>query len=221
MILYIFSMSETVFEIFWKKPFLKKLCQMLLFPKTSWLWSNNVFFFVFFSYCWKSSLPWTARSRVRKISGGGLFSRFFSPLFLKNCWTYQNEHGSIRLSLAPFFSFTFISFLSVFVAKVSSYQRVPRTYPSNNWFRIQLFPTDLQTNTCFKGFLHSQTFRGAVKLVTESSQKVWGHWSHDGYGFIMRGIQTWSRSFPAWIAVRSQLSSCVSLFVHLAKSFNP
>jgi len=35
--------------------------------------------------------------------GVGVFSRFFEPLYLKNCWTYQNEHGSIRSSSAPFF----------------------------------------------------------------------------------------------------------------------
>jgi len=32
-----------------------------------------------------------------------VFSRCFEPLYLKNCWTYQNEHGSIRSSSAPFF----------------------------------------------------------------------------------------------------------------------
>jgi len=35
--------------------------------------------------------------------GVGTFSRCFEPLYLKNCWTYQNEHGSIRSSSAPFF----------------------------------------------------------------------------------------------------------------------
>ena len=38
--------------------------------------------------------------------GVGLFSRSFEPLYLKNCWTYQNEHGSIRSSSAPFFELT-------------------------------------------------------------------------------------------------------------------
>jgi len=33
-----------------------------------------------------------------------VFSRCFEPLYLKNCWTYQNEHGSIRSSSAPFFN---------------------------------------------------------------------------------------------------------------------
>jgi len=34
-----------------------------------------------------------------------VFSRCFEPLYLKNCWTYQNEHGGIRSSSAPFFPF--------------------------------------------------------------------------------------------------------------------
>jgi len=103
-----FSISETVFEIFRKKLFLKKLCKMLRFPKTSWLGSNNFFFF----YRWEYSLPWTAQSWqcFRKIRSGGVFSRYFEPLYLKNCWTYQNEHGSIRSSWAPFFLF-FLFFL--------------------------------------------------------------------------------------------------------------
>ena len=36
-----------VIEIFWKKLFLKKVCQMLRFPKTSWLGLNNVVYLFF------------------------------------------------------------------------------------------------------------------------------------------------------------------------------
>jgi len=44
-----------------------------------------------------------SRLNVSVILGVGVFSRCFEPLYLKNCWTYQNEHGSIRSSSAPFF----------------------------------------------------------------------------------------------------------------------
>ena len=47
-----------------------------------------------------------------------MFSRYFEPLYLQNCWTYQNEHGSIRSSSAPLFSlYYFVSndyFISIF-----------------------------------------------------------------------------------------------------------
>ena len=47
------------------------------------------------------SLPWTAQSGqcCPKIRGGGIF---FEPLYLKNGWRYENGHGSIRSSSAPF-----------------------------------------------------------------------------------------------------------------------
>ena len=51
---------------------------------------------------------WTPQSWqcFRKIRGGVgcvFFFRYFESLYFKNCWTYQNEHGSIRSSSAPFF----------------------------------------------------------------------------------------------------------------------
>jgi len=38
---------------------------------------------------------------------GDVFLRFFEPLYLKNWWRYQNEHGSISSSSAPFYFFNF------------------------------------------------------------------------------------------------------------------
>jgi len=37
-----------------------------------------------------------------------VFSTYVEPLYLQNCWTYQNEHGSIRSSSAPFFFLTYL-----------------------------------------------------------------------------------------------------------------
>jgi len=94
---------------FWdisKKLFLKKIVRCYSFLKRLDLGLITFFsVFFFFFYCWESSLPWTAQSWqcFRKIRGGGVFSRYFEPLYLKNYWRYQNEHGSIRSSLAPFF----------------------------------------------------------------------------------------------------------------------
>jgi len=51
----------------------------------------------------------------------GVFSRCFEPLYLKNCWTYQNEHGSIRSSSAPFFFLGFKRYLRMVGRMFSPY----------------------------------------------------------------------------------------------------
>jgi len=127
LVIYIlFNISNGFWEIL-KKLFLKEVCQGLGVAKTSWLWSKNVK-----NICldWESSLPWTTQSWpcFRKIRGKGVFSRYCDPLYLNYWWTYQNGHGTIRSSLAPFFSnyylfskisqffgnFLFLIFLNIF-----------------------------------------------------------------------------------------------------------
>jgi len=108
LILYIFSISDMVIEIFRKNCFFKKIFVSCYgFLKRLDLGQITLFFCCcFFFYCWESSLLWTAQPSqcFRNIRGGvGVFSRCFEPLYLKNCWTYQNEHGSIRSCSAPFF----------------------------------------------------------------------------------------------------------------------
>jgi len=44
-----------------------------------------------------------SRGNVFEKLGEGSFSRYFEPLYLKHCWTYQNEHGIIKSSSSPFF----------------------------------------------------------------------------------------------------------------------
>jgi len=106
-IFYIVSISWTVFEAFRKNSFWKNFFRFYGFLKRLDLGQITLwFFFPFFFYCWESSLLWTAQfGNIAAKLGVGLFSRYFEPLHLKNCWTYQNEHGSIRSSSAPFLIF--------------------------------------------------------------------------------------------------------------------
>ena len=100
---------------FWdisKKLFLKKLCQMLRFPKRAWLRSNYVvfLFFVFFFLCWESSLLWTAQSWqcFCKIRGGGCFLGISNPCISKTVEDIKTNMEVLGRLRPHFFSFFYL-----------------------------------------------------------------------------------------------------------------
>jgi len=80
---------------------------MLRLHKASCLGSNYVIFFLVIFFIAGNLVSPGQHSRGNVFAklgvGVGVFSRYVEPLYLKNCWTYQNEYGSIRSSSAPFF----------------------------------------------------------------------------------------------------------------------
>jgi len=80
---YIFSISLTVFEIFWKKTAFEKSFQGLGVAKTAWLGSKHVL-----NIC----LEWKSRVSPGRCSRGNIFPKlrvgliftFLAPLYLKN-----------------------------------------------------------------------------------------------------------------------------------------
>jgi len=100
-----FSIFETVFDIFRKKCFWKFFVRCYGFLKRLFVGLIALFFFSFLSFFAGNLVSSVQHSRGNvsaKLGGGD--SRYFAPLYLKNCLTYQNEHGS-RSSSAPFFFF--------------------------------------------------------------------------------------------------------------------
>jgi len=52
----------------------------------------------------ESALDSTSRVNISpKLEAGVVFVSYFEPLYLKNDWRYQNNHGSIRSSSALLF----------------------------------------------------------------------------------------------------------------------
>ena len=113
-----FLISETVFEIFRKNCLKKTFVSCYGFLKCLDLGQITLFFVFgcFFPFI-AGNLVSSGQHSHLNVSvilgvGVGTFSRCFEPLYLKNCWTYQNEHGSIRSSSAPFFKDDFLRFMS-------------------------------------------------------------------------------------------------------------
>ena len=90
-------------KLFWKK----NLVRCYGFLKRLDSGQITLFFVVVFSFIAGNLVSSGQHSRLNVSVilgvGVGVFSRCFEPLYLKNCWTYQNEHVSIRSSSAPFF----------------------------------------------------------------------------------------------------------------------